>query len=64
MPNHRFTVGESVNFNQSAFYRRMSAKGEYRVTKLGFPHRGREFEYRIKSPLELTEREVRKASGG
>jgi hypothetical protein len=36
MANHKFTVGESVNFNQSAFYRRMSAKGEYWVTKSGF----------------------------
>ena len=60
MPNHKFAVGESVIFNPSAFYQRSSAKGEYRVTKL-LPHRGGEFEYRIKSALELTERVVRES---
>ena len=55
---HKFSVGRSVEFYPDPSTARNSPTGEYKVTKL-LPERNGEFEYRIKSNRELTERVAR-----
>ena len=52
---HKFSVGRSVDFHPDPSMVRHSPRGEYKVTKL-LPERNGEFEYRIKSDREPTER--------
>ena len=57
---HRFSVGKGVEFYPDPSTIRNSPRGEYKVTKL-LPERNGEFEYRIKSNMEPTERVARES---
>ena len=57
---HRFSVGKGVEFYPDPRVVRSSPTGEYKVTKL-LPERNGEFEYRIKSDGEPTERVARES---
>ena len=57
---HRFSVGRGVEFRPGPGTVRNCPTGEYMVTKL-LPERNGEFEYRIKSDRELTERVARES---
>ena len=57
---HKFSVGKGVEFYPGPGTVRNSPTGEYKVTKL-LPERNGEFEYRIKSDRELTERVARES---
>ena len=57
---HKFSVGRSVGFCPDPGIGRNSPRGEYKVTKL-LPERNGEFEYRIKSNMEPSERVARES---
>ena len=52
---HKSSIGRGVEFYPDGSMVRNSPTGEYKVTKL-LPERNGEFEYRIKSEREPTER--------
>ena len=57
---HKFSVGKGVEFYPDQSTVRNCPRGEYKVTKL-LPERNGEFEYRIKSDGEPTERVARES---
>lgn len=52
MQDHKFTIGQSVNFISGPFGRG-SANGVYTITQL-LPYEGDDCQYRIKAPLSRT----------
>jgi hypothetical protein len=56
---HKFKVGQTVNYTSGAFDRG-GASGTYKVTQL-LPSEGDEYQYRIKSANELHERVARES---
>ncbi|HTE77355.1 MAG TPA: hypothetical protein VK653_11545 [Xanthobacteraceae bacterium] len=59
MPEHRFKIGQSVQFTSGPFGRG-AATGIYKVTQL-LPPEGDEYQYRIKSASEPHERVVKES---
>jgi hypothetical protein len=55
MTKHKFNIGQKVDFTSRM--RAAAASGEFEVMRL-LPAEGGELQYRIKSPLERTERVV------
>ena len=54
MSNHRFKIGQSVNYKSGPFGT-ASASGVYKITRL-LPPEGDDFQYKIKSAAEPHER--------
>jgi hypothetical protein len=59
MPEHKFKIGQSVQFTSGPFGRG-AATGIYKVTQL-LPPEGDEYQYRIKSAREPHERVVKES---
>ncbi len=59
VPEHKFKVGQSVNF-MSGPYGRASTNGVYKVTQL-LPPEGDDCQYKIKSANEPHERVVKES---
>jgi hypothetical protein len=59
MPDHKFKIGQSVNFTSGPFGRGGSS-GVYKVTQL-LPPEGDDWQYRIKSSDEPHERVVKES---
>ena len=58
MSNHKFKIGQSVNYTSGPFGD--SARGIYRITEL-LPPDGDNFQYKIKSAAEPHERVARES---
>ena len=54
MSNHKFRIGQSVNYT-SGLFGSGSASGVYKITRL-LPPEGNDFQYKIKSAAEPHER--------
>ena len=54
MSNHKFRIGQSVNYT-SGLFGAGSAGGVYKITRL-LPPEGNDFQYKIKSAAEPHER--------
>ena len=48
LSNHKFKIGQSVNYTSSRFGIAGSATGIYKITQL-LPSKGDDFQYKIKS---------------
>jgi hypothetical protein len=59
MPEHKFKIGQSVNFTSGPFGRG-AASSIYKVTQL-LPPEGDDYQYRIKSASEPHERVVKES---
>jgi hypothetical protein len=59
MPEHKFKIGQSVNFTSGPFGRG-AASSIYKVTQL-LPAEGDDYQYRIKSASEPHERVVKES---
>jgi hypothetical protein len=57
--NHKFKVGQSVNYTSGPFGVG-TATGVYKITRL-LPPEGDDFQYKIKSAAELHERVVKES---
>jgi hypothetical protein len=53
--NHKFKIGQSVNYTSGRFGVAGGARGIYKITQL-LPPEGDDFQYRIKSAAEPHER--------
>ncbi len=60
MSEHKFKVGQSVNFTTGPFGRGGGASGVYKITHL-LPSEGDDRQYRIKSANEPHERVVKES---
>jgi hypothetical protein len=49
--NHKFKIGQSVNYTSGRFGFAGSARGIYKITQL-LPPEGDDFQYRVKSAAE------------
>jgi hypothetical protein len=58
--NHKFKIGQSVNYAFGRFGFAASARGIYKITQL-LPSEGDDFQYRIKSAAEPHERMVKES---
>jgi hypothetical protein len=58
--NHKFKIGQSVNYTSGRFGFAASAKGIYKITQL-LPSEGDDFQHEIKSAAEPHERMVKES---
>ena len=58
--NHKFKIGQSVNYTSGRFGFAASAKGIYKITQL-LPSEGDDFQHKIKSAAESHERMVKES---
>ena len=60
MSNHKFKIGQSVNYTSGRFGVAGSARGIYKITQL-LPPDGDDFQYKIKGAAEPHERMVKES---
>ena len=58
--NHKFKIGQSVNYTSGRFVFAGSARGIYKITQL-LPPDGDDFQYKLKSAAEPHERMVKES---
>jgi hypothetical protein len=58
--NHKFKIGQSVNYTSGRFVFAGSARGIYKITQL-LPPDGDDFQYKIKGAAEPHERLVKES---
>jgi hypothetical protein len=58
--NHKFKIGQSVNYTSGRFGIAGSARGIHKITQL-LPSEGDHFQYKIKSAAEPHERMVKES---